>query len=69
MPFPVCPSFTEQDDLCVFTGGRDEDVQPVIVAGDGTVTAGTYPQTKELNVPVLAGTSAQTYDRSGVLQE
>jgi hypothetical protein len=31
--------------LC--TGGLDEDVAPVMVAGDGTVTAGTYPQTKE----------------------
>jgi hypothetical protein len=27
----------------IFTGGLDEDVDPVIVAGDGTVTAGTYP--------------------------
>jgi hypothetical protein len=27
----------------VFTGGLDEDVDPVLVAGDGTVTAGTYP--------------------------
>ena len=27
----------------VFAGGMDEDVEPVIVAGDGTVTAGTYP--------------------------
>ena len=27
----------------VFAGGLDEDVEPVIVAGDGTVTAGTYP--------------------------
>jgi hypothetical protein len=32
----------------LFTGGLDEDVEPVMVAGDGTVTAGTYPQTKEL---------------------
>jgi hypothetical protein len=31
----------------LFTGGLDEDVEPVMVAGDGTVTAGTYPQTKE----------------------
>ncbi len=28
-------------------GGLDEDVEPVMVAGDGTVTAGTYPETKE----------------------
>ena len=27
----------------VFAGGLDEDVGPVLVAGDGTVTAGTYP--------------------------
>lgn len=27
----------------VFGGGIDEDVAPVLVAGDGTVTDGTYP--------------------------
>lgn len=27
----------------VFAGGLDEDVDPVVVAGDGTVTAATYP--------------------------
>lgn len=27
----------------VFGGGIDEDVAPVLVAGDGTVTAGTHP--------------------------
>ena len=27
----------------VFAGGLDEDVDPVLVAGDGTVTAGTHP--------------------------
>jgi hypothetical protein len=27
----------------VFAGGLDEDVDPVWVAGDGTVSAGTYP--------------------------
>jgi hypothetical protein len=32
----------------LFTGGLDEDVEPVMVAGDGTVTVGTYPQTEEL---------------------
>jgi hypothetical protein len=32
----------------LFTGGLDEDVEPVMVAGDGTVAVGTYPQTKEL---------------------
>ena len=31
----------------LFTGGLDEDVAPVMVAADGTVTEGTYPQTKE----------------------
>ncbi len=33
----------------VFGGGLAENVEPVMVAGDGTITAGTYPQTKELN--------------------
>jgi hypothetical protein len=32
----------------LFAGGLDEDMEPVMVAGDGTVTVGTYPQTKEL---------------------
>jgi hypothetical protein len=32
----------------VFGGGLAEDVDPVMVAGDGTITAGTYPQTREL---------------------
>ena len=32
----------------LFAGGLDEEVEPVMVAGDGTVTAGTYPKTKEL---------------------
>jgi hypothetical protein len=27
----------------IFGGGMDEDVDPVQVTGDGTVTAGTYP--------------------------
>jgi hypothetical protein len=27
----------------IFGGGMDEDVDPVLVTGDGTVTAGTYP--------------------------
>jgi hypothetical protein len=35
--------------LWVFGGGIAEDVEPVTVAGDGTVTAGTYPQTSELD--------------------
>ena len=33
----------------VFGGGLAESVPPVMVAGDGTVTAGTYPQTAELD--------------------
>jgi hypothetical protein len=33
----------------VFGGGLAEDVDPVMVAGDGTITAGTYPQTKVFN--------------------
>jgi hypothetical protein len=33
----------------VFGGGIAEDVEPVLVAGDGTVTAGAYPRTKELD--------------------
>jgi len=33
----------------IFGGGLAEDVDPVMVAGDGTITAGTYPQTKEFN--------------------
>ena len=32
----------------VFGGGIDESVPPVLVGGDGTVTEGTYPQTKEI---------------------
>jgi hypothetical protein len=32
----------------LFAGGLNHDVQPVLVAGDGTVTDGTYPQTREL---------------------
>lgn len=32
----------------VFGGGIDGSVPPVLVDGDGTVTEGTYPQTKQL---------------------
>jgi len=32
----------------VFGGGINEDVAPVMVSGDGTVTAGTYPQTANI---------------------
>jgi len=33
----------------VFGGGLAEDVEPFMVAGDGTITAGTYPQTRDFN--------------------
>ncbi|GAA1505266.1 hypothetical protein GCM10009677_41970 [Sphaerisporangium rubeum] len=32
----------------VFGGGIDESVPPVMVDGDGTVTEGTYPQTRRI---------------------
>lgn len=32
----------------VFGGGINESVPPVMVDGDGTVTEGTYPQTKQI---------------------
>ena len=35
--------------VLVFGGGLAEDVDPVMVAGDGTITAGTYPQTKDFD--------------------
>jgi len=33
----------------VFGGGLAQDVDPVMVSGDGTITAATYPQTRELD--------------------
>jgi hypothetical protein len=33
----------------LFTGGLEEDVEPLMVAGDGTVSADTYPQTKNMS--------------------
>jgi hypothetical protein len=33
----------------VFGGGLSEGVDPVRVAGDGTITPGTYPQTAEFD--------------------
>lgn len=33
----------------VFGGGIDDSVPPVMVNGDGTVTEGTYPQTRHLD--------------------
>lgn len=32
----------------VFGGGIDDSIPPVMVAGDGTVTDGTYPQTSRI---------------------
>ena len=32
----------------VFAGGLNEDVEPVLVTDDGTVTTGSYRQSKEL---------------------
>jgi hypothetical protein len=40
---------TKDAGVFVFAGGLDDNVEPVVVAGDGTVTAGTYPETKELS--------------------
>jgi hypothetical protein len=33
----------------VVSGGLDDDVEPVVVAADGTVTDGSYSETKELS--------------------
>ena len=33
----------------VFAGGLDEGVGPVRVAGDGTLTDGSYPETRQLS--------------------
>ena len=33
----------------VFGGGIDEDAPPVLVAGDGMIKPGTYPETKQLD--------------------
>ena len=33
----------------VFGGGIAENVPPVVVAGDGSVAAGTYPETSQLD--------------------
>ena len=33
----------------VFGGGLAENVDPVMVTGDGTITTGTYPQTKDFD--------------------
>jgi hypothetical protein len=39
----------KQAGVYVFGGGINEDVAPLMVAADGTVTNETYPQTKEFN--------------------
>ncbi len=39
----------KQAGVYVFGGGINADVPPVRVAADGTVTNGTYPQTKEFD--------------------
>ncbi len=36
-------------EVYVFGGGIKEDVAPLMVAADGTVTIETYPQTKEFD--------------------
>jgi hypothetical protein len=33
----------------IFTGGLNDGVEPVLVAGDGTVTPGAYPESKNLS--------------------
>ena len=33
----------------IFSGGLFDDVAPVMVAGDGTVTTATYPQTRDFH--------------------
>ncbi len=35
--------------IYVFGGGIDESVAPVMVAGEGQVSTGTYPETSKLN--------------------
>ncbi|MBC7290504.1 MAG: transcription initiation protein [Actinotalea sp.] len=35
--------------VLVFAGGLDEGVEPVVVGTDGTVTPGTYPQTRDFS--------------------
>jgi hypothetical protein len=39
----------KQAGVYVFGGGINEDIAPVMVAANGTVTKETYPQTRELN--------------------
>jgi hypothetical protein len=39
----------KQAGVYVFGGGINDDVAPVMIAADGTVTHETYPQTKEFD--------------------
>ncbi len=40
---------TRDAGVYIFSGGLNEDVESVLVAGDGTVTDGTHPDSKELD--------------------
>ena len=40
----------------LFAGGLDEDVEPVMVAGDGTVVTGTYPARPRQTIRSRSGT-------------
>jgi hypothetical protein len=40
---------TKDAGVFVFAGGLDETIDPVVVSADGTVTEGSYPETKELS--------------------
>ena len=55
----------KQAGVYVFGGGIDEDVAPVVVAGDGTVTDGTYPDT---NVPNGGYTILELPSREAALE-
>jgi hypothetical protein len=46
---PTRWSGAKDAEVSFFAGGLDEDVEPVMVTADGTVEAGTYPETKQLN--------------------
>jgi hypothetical protein len=35
--------------VLIYTGGLDDDIPPVLVAGDGTVTDDVYPESKNLS--------------------
>lgn len=39
----------KQAGVYVFAGGINDGVAPALVAADGAVTSGTYPQTRELD--------------------